>query len=64
MRQGMKQKALRYLFHDVSTNTGATVLRCISRMIVIIVLARSFSVEWFGVFTILVGVETLIVCVR
>ncbi len=59
----MKHKALRYILHDVSTNTAATVLRCISRMIVIVVLARSFSVEWFGVFTIMVGIETLLVCV-
>ena len=58
----MKHTIFRYLVHDVSANTAATVLRCISRMIVIIVIARSFTVEWFGVFTVLVGIETLLVC--
>lgn len=51
------------LTHDVSTNAGAAILRCLSRMVVVIVFARSFTPEWFGVFVVLVGVETLLVCI-
>ena len=56
-------RLMRMLVHDVSTNTAATILRCLSRMITVIVFARAFTPEWFGVFVVLIGVETILVCV-